>query len=345
MQGFRDARRDDFACGMTKELIRRDRDRTSGRLRREDALIELNRDRLSDLIGMIEEAGQVGYWELRADTNCFSWSPQIYRIHGRLPAENGAIPRHEALSFIHAEDRTMLDGCFRAAAEAGADFQREVRIIRPDGSVRHARIAGRPAGPQDGHADVFGILIDVTEFRRKENKLRRLADTDPLTGAVNVRRFEALAQAELRRVARFGKTASLVMIDIDGFKGINDTFGHVVGDDVLRQFVRTMVRALREVDIVARIGGDEFAILMPETSVEDAAVPLERIAMLSRTLGIERENLTICLTFSSGISPMTPAMDLREILRTADTLVYQAKREGNSSPAAHDGAAQAGAPA
>jgi diguanylate cyclase (GGDEF)-like protein len=180
-------------------------------------------------------------------------------------------------------------------------------------------------------------LIDVTDYNRTENKLRRLAETDPLTGAVNVRRFESIAQAELRRTARFGKEASLAIIDIDGFKGINDTFGHLVGDEVLRRFVKTMTQTLREVDIVARIGGDEFAILMPETSAQEAEIPLERIAVLSQSLAIDRENLTICLTFSSGVSAMTPDMDLREILRSADKLLYQAKRAGTDRVEAFGG--------
>ncbi|MGE0668999.1 MAG: GGDEF domain-containing protein [Sphingomonadales bacterium] len=292
-------------------------------------MIELSRDKLSNLIGMIEETGQVGYWQLHADNNSFSWSPQVYRICGRR-ADGDFVPRSDALALVHAEDRAMVEDYLRAAAEEREDFQADVRIVRADGSMRHAKMAGRPfPGPNGNGADVLGILIDVTEFKRTESKLRRLAETDPLTGAVNVRRFEAIAHAELRRAARFGKESSLAIIDIDRFKDINDTFGHLVGDEVLRRFVKTMTGALREIDVVARIGGDEFAILMPETGVAEAAIPLERIASLSRSLHIDRENLTICLAFSVGVSAMTPGLDLREILRTADTRLYQAKRSAS----------------
>ncbi|MEN3952838.1 sensor domain-containing diguanylate cyclase [Iodidimonas sp. SYSU 1G8] len=292
-------------------------------------MIELDRDKLAGLIAMIEDAGQVGYWQFHTADDTFSWSPQVYRIHGRRSRQTD-IPRAEALSDLHADDRGLVEDCLLAAALRGEEFQLDARIVRADGSVRYVKMAARPFDGRTGTRDVLGILIDITEFKRTENKLRRLAETDPLTGAVNVRRFEAIATAELRRSARFGKPASLAIIDIDGFKGINDTFGHPVGDEVLRKFVRTMTNTLREVDVVARIGGDEFAILMPETTVDEATRPLERIASLSRTLTMDRDNLTICLTFSAGISAMTPETDLREILRSADTLLYQAKRTGPS---------------
>ena len=292
-------------------------------------MIELSRDKLSDLISMIEETGHVGYWQMQVDSDTFTWSPQVYRIHGRR-GPGDPMPRAEALRAVHEDDRPLIDDCLRAAVESLEEFHVDARIVRADGSIRYVKIAGRPyMGPSNKVVDVLGVLIDITEFKRTEHKLRRLAETDPLTGAVNVRRFESMATAELRRSARFGKAAALAIIDIDDFKGINDTFGHMVGDEVLRKFVQTMVTTLREVDVVARIGGDEFAILMPETSLAEAAVPLERIAALSRTLTMDREDLTICLTFSSGVSAMKPDTDLREILRSADKLLYEAKRTGS----------------
>jgi diguanylate cyclase (GGDEF)-like protein/PAS domain S-box-containing protein len=293
-------------------------------------VIDLERDKLADLIALIEETGQVGHWLLHVESDSFSWSPQVHRIYGRRPG-SGDIPRREALAPFHADDRDAIEQYLRAAARERAEFQMDARIVRADGSVRYVKVAGRPFVDRTGEVtEVLGTIADVTEFKRTENKLRRLAETDPLTGAVNVRRFESIAMAELRRSARFGKPAALALIDIDGFKGINDTFGHLVGDEVLRKFVKTMTGTLREVDVVARIGGDEFAILMPETSVAEATVPLERIAGLSRTLTLEREDLTICLTFSAGVSAMTADTDLRDILRSADTLLYQAKRTGPS---------------
>lgn len=291
-------------------------------------MIELSRDKLSDLISMIEEAGHVGYWQIHVDSDTFSWSPQVYRIHGRR-GRGEPISRTDALQAVHADDRPLVDDCLRAAMESQEEFQLDARIVRSDGTIRYVKIAGRPyTGPGNKVVDILGVLIDITEFKRTEHKLRRLAETDPLTGAVNVRRFESIATAELRRSARFGKTAALAIIDIDDFKGINDTFGHMVGDEVLRKFVQTMVATLREIDVVARIGGDEFAILMPETSIAEAAIPLSRIATLSRALTIDREDLTLCLTFSSGVSAMSPDTDLREILRSADRLLYEAKRTG-----------------
>ena len=172
-------------------------------------MIELSRDKLSDLIAMIEETGQVGYWQFHSQSDHFSWSPQVYRIYGRRQDEH-AVSRRDALSSLHADDRAMVEESLRAAAENREEFQMDARVVRADGSVRYVRMAGRPIPGQGGKVpDVLGILIDITDFKRTENKLRRLAESDPLTGAVNVRRFESIAQAELRRTARFGKEASL----------------------------------------------------------------------------------------------------------------------------------------
>jgi diguanylate cyclase (GGDEF)-like protein/PAS domain S-box-containing protein len=292
-------------------------------------LIELDRERLTSIVEMAEDAGQVGHWLLHVDEDAFSWSPQVFRTYGRRTGSQTRIARSDMLAAFHADDRGMVNECLRAAVEHREEFQMDARIVRNDGSIRFVKIAGRPQqGRSEPVRDVLGIIMDITEFKRTEHKLRRLAETDPLTGAVNVRRFESIAMAELRRTSRFGSEATLVIIDIDGFKGINDSFGHLVGDDVLRAFVKMMTHTLREVDVVARIGGDEFAILMPETSLDEAKKPLERIDQLSRSLRIERENLTICLTFSAGLSPMTPDTNLRDILRSADTMLYEAKRTG-----------------
>ncbi|MFN3231544.1 MAG: diguanylate cyclase [Alphaproteobacteria bacterium] len=291
-------------------------------------MIDLDQDKLTDLVGMAEDVGQVGYWRLSADTDRFQWSPRIYRIYGYRLYPN-EIDRVEALSAFHADERDLLNECLRSAIDRREDFHLDARIIRPDGSIRYVKVAGKPFPGNNGPVtEVLGILVDITDYKRTENKLRRLAETDALTGAVNVRRFESVAQAELRRAARFGGEAALAILDIDGFKGINDTFGHLVGDEVLRVFVKMIMQNLREVDIVARIGGDEFAILMPETKVSDAVVPIERIASSVRSLSIDRENVTICLTFSSGVTQMTPDSELRDVLRAADTLLYRAKKAG-----------------
>jgi len=291
-------------------------------------VIDLDRDKLTDLVGMAEEVGQVGYWRLNAETDKFQWSPRIYRIYGYRLYPN-EIDRVEALAAFHADERDLMNECLRSAVDRREDFHLDARIIRPDGSIRYVKVAGKPfTAPNGAVREVLGILVDITDYKRTEHKLRRLAETDPLTGAVNVRRFESVAQNELRRAARFGGEAALAILDIDGFKGINDTFGHLVGDEVLRVFVKTLVKNLREVDIVARIGGDEFAILMPETKVADAVIPIQRVASSVRSLSIERENVTICVTFSSGVTQMTPDSELRDVLRAADTLLYRAKKAG-----------------
>tara|TARA_R110000868_G_scaffold114070_2_gene306021 strand:- start:233 stop:1174 length:942 start_codon:yes stop_codon:yes gene_type:complete len=160
-------------------------------------------------------------------------------------------------------------------------------------------------------------------------ELERLATTDALTSAYNRRYFMSKLDEEVKRVRRYKRPSSLMMIDVDHFKKINDTFGHDVGDHVLIALVKLLEDKVRQLDTVARIGGEEFAILMPETSEKDALILVNRLLDAARAAAITVADDTVRFTISVGCTEFdADTVDGEGILKMADMALYDAKRSG-----------------
>ena len=168
------------------------------------------------------------------------------------------------------------------------------------------------------------VVVEVlTRLHRSLEVERDLARTDTLTGVANTRSFKELAEAELERARRYGRTFTLASLDLDHFKSVNDTLGHAAGDRLIHDAGQAIRRRLRRVDIVARIGGDEFVVLLPETDAAAAAVALEHIrgALQSVADGYGPE-----VTASFGaVTFVSPPASVEQMLQLADVAMYQAK--------------------
>lgn len=171
------------------------------------------------------------------------------------------------------------------------------------------------SSPQGGQYVVF-VLYDVTEVEKR-------AMTDPLTQLANRRRFEEVLEIELERVRRYGTYLGLVLIDVDNFKTINDTYGHEAGDKVLRSLGEILKRNCRTCDTPARIGGDEFAIIMPNTSPRGAQRAVERIKEALKDFN-EQRRLPFALEVSIGLSHSGVSLD--DLVSLADTAMYAEKQ-------------------
>ncbi len=168
----------------------------------------------------------------------------------------------------------------------------------------------------------------LAEQERKAltDRLHRLATYDGLTGCLNYQAFQEALSSESTQAERYGRAFTVVIADLDGFKTINDHHGHAVGDVTLTTLAAEMLQGVRSVDKVGRIGGDEFAVLLPETSSDEAEVLVERIR--SRTLAaVTPERVTV----SFGVSTWSGHGDsASELLRRADAALYEAKRRGRN---------------
>lgn len=175
------------------------------------------------------------------------------------------------------------------------------------------------------------LLIMSVLFSVLKNKLdseKSLARIDPLTKAINRRSFFDLAELEINRAQRYGHPFTIVYIDLDNFKEINDQWGHSTGDRLLMTVATTITSNIRNTDILARFGGDEFVILLPETTGESAQATLEKV---HRQLREAMSNHAWQVTFSIGaISYRRPPRNVEEAVRRADTLMYEVKRSGKN---------------
>ncbi len=178
---------------------------------------------------------------------------------------------------------------------------------------------------------MLGLL---NQLQRTEDRLRKLAITDDLTQAHNRRYFLDLAEHELARARRSGESLALVMFDLDRFKQINDTYGHLAGDEVLRR-VSTLGRAgLRASDLFARYGGDEFAILLPETTLRQAEEVVDRLRDKLAGTAFTYQGHDFRSTLTAGIALFNPHLDaaqtLDTLLQRADEALYAAKQSGGN---------------
>ena len=169
------------------------------------------------------------------------------------------------------------------------------------------------------------------QIRHLNIQLEHLAMTDDLTGLANRRAFFIKGTDEIKRTQRYRTPLSLLMLDVDGFKSVNDRYGHEVGDLVLQCVTYKLVENVREIDIVARMGGEEFSILLPNTRAEDAVILAERLRQAIEIIHCPVQDQEIKVTVSIGVAAYHPDItDIDAMLRNADAAMYQAKNEGRN---------------
>ncbi|HEX9200496.1 MAG TPA: GGDEF domain-containing protein [Acidobacteriaceae bacterium] len=169
----------------------------------------------------------------------------------------------------------------------------------------------------------------VTELGKE---LARQARTDPLTGALNRRAMEEAALRETSRTIRHGHGLSMIVVDVDHFKQLNDTRGHAAGDRALQALVRQIKTTLRTNDLLARTGGEEFTVLLPETTAAEGVVAAERLRRAVEALEVIYEDKPIKFTVSAGVAQFDPSQgDWESMMRRADTAMYEAKEHGRNA--------------
>lgn len=161
-------------------------------------------------------------------------------------------------------------------------------------------------------------------------RLAHVAATDELTGLLNRRSISESIYQELQRLKRNGNQFCILLIDVDHFKNINDTFGHQVGDKALAHLTKTMLQSIRNTDILARWGGEEFLLMLPDTSLNEAKVIAERLCRNVEKTPLTNEDAELSFTISGGLVQASGPTNTDELIHKADKLLYEAKDNGRN---------------
>jgi diguanylate cyclase (GGDEF)-like protein/PAS domain S-box-containing protein len=273
------------------------------------------------------EYGLVPAWICDLERRYTDVNDALCEMLGRSPEELIGQPVTE---FSHPDERAGdLDEVESMLTGERAGFTREMRLIRSDGTVIWVLVGMRLIRGHDGTPLYFVAQAnDLTDYRLREQRLRHLADHDALTGLLNRRGFGRELRRHISRLARYGtEGGALLMLDLDNFKAYNDTHGHPGGDEMLRAVSKGLGARLRAGDMIGRIGGDEFAVLLPETSREQAEVVA---AALVQSVRETRQDGDPRVTASVGIFCFDDIERLSAdgAMVGADLAMYEAKHAG-----------------
>lgn len=235
--------------------------------------------------------------------------------------------------FVSAGSQARARAEFQRFTEHGSARSVELDLVRKNGSILPALLDSTSVRDADG-AFVMSrtTVVDLRSRKKLERQLEALANTDPLTGVSNRRNFMRMAELEVRRLERFGGEMTVLMLDLDHFKHVNDGFGHHAGDRVLQEFAKCCSEALRGVDTLGRLGGEEFAIILPWTPREHALLVAERLrrGVEAMTLRADDGRIMRITTSIGAATAQAPDIDFERLLREADAALYEVKAMGRN---------------
>jgi diguanylate cyclase (GGDEF)-like protein len=273
-----------------------------------------------------ERIAGIGSWRLDIASEAIDWSDHVYAIHD-LPLTETP-PFSQALSFYPGRARRALSDAVALAIEQGRPFDEEIDFVSARGTPKRVRCMGEVEMRNGEAVALIGVLQDVSRQYEMEQALRRTADTDELTGLANRAGFNRAFTTHLATAASTAKPLTLLLIDLDGFKAVNDRCGHLRGDQVLQTIAAVLHAPYLAACIGARLGGDEFGILVP--GVGDDGVD----ALVDRLIGDLQHQIEVGdgtmlpVSGTIGISRFEPGLVERDLLRRADVALYHGKRGG-----------------
>lgn len=306
-----------------------------------DAEIEKEMETDSAVYKTLLESTQAIPWKIDWKTMQFTYiGPQIESLLGWSPSSWVSV--EDWAKRMHPDDRESVVNFCVAQSKAGLDHEADYRALTKDGGyvwIRDVVHVARREGEVDS---LVGFMFDISERKKNEEELIRLQEElkelsykDSLTGIANRRMFDSIMDMEWVNSRRNHQPLSLIMLDIDYFKQYNDHYGHIKGDDCLKHVGQLLsTAATRSKDFIARFGGEEFVLVLPETDAISAQQVAERCRSLILDQQIPHENSKVSqiLTVSLGVGTITPSSDdePKEFIEEVDRLLYMAKQNGRN---------------
>ncbi|ATZ73131.1 hypothetical protein CWC33_05200 [Idiomarina sp. X4] len=290
--------------------------------------LELELEKSQANLKLAQRIARTGHWEANMESGELYWSDMVYEILGYERGElepsvelfRNLVPDEDMTSVARSEERAQKTGVH--------DVQH--RMTTRDGSLIWVH---ELAELQSDGITLIGTVRDITEQKNLELKLQQQAVIDPLTQIGNRRAFNKAMDREFSRYSRHKKPLSLISFDLDHFKRVNDNYGHAAGDKVLSEVTAAIKVELRKEDVFARVGGEEFAVLLPETDKEEAFQVAEKIRTLIASLSINYENQDIAISATFGlvtVSEQEQISSQEHLLQIADRALYKGKTNGRN---------------
>lgn len=278
---------------------------------------------------------RIGTWDWDIDTEALYWSDAIYPMFGFQLGEIS--PSYERFcTSVHPDDRAQVRAGELRCIHTGENHDEEYRVVWPDGSIRWLRETGNVVRNDQGVAvKMIGVVRDITEEKAWANQLQSLAHNDALTGLPNRLVFEQRLALALEKARNCNTRVALAFLDLNDFKAINDRNGHAIGDQVLTFTAKRLKQMLRSADTVARIGGDEFVLILegflPGDDLEEEVrqVCSKVIESLAFPMIISGELLQVGTSLGVAIYP-DHAASMDTLIHLADLAMYEAKRSGDN---------------
>jgi diguanylate cyclase (GGDEF)-like protein len=281
--------------------------------------------KLNRIFEQAEKVAKIGAWEFDFESETFSGSDEAYKIFQLSKSDKIDIER--VVASYASEDRDVVRLNLKNAVDERQEFDFEATLCPQYGSQKRVRvIGGFVAGNCAQPSRLVGLLQDTTETYLSRAAVQRAADYDSLTGVFNRHAFDKFLNENIKRSQEGKKQLTLLMFDLNGFKDVNDTFGHLVGDVVLEETSERLSKAKPKGSILARWGGDEFALILPlDTSADEARQIAETILKrIEKRIEISSHSLELSAT--CGIARLESRMGAKELVRRADTALYFGKK-------------------